>query len=125
MTTDRVVDASALAAIAFNEPGADGVLARLRGMNLVAPALLRFEIAHICIKKLRQRPQERALILAQHASTFNVDIALLAVDQIEVIHLADRLSLTAYDASYLWLAHALSTELVTLDKQLQTAAGRI
>lgn len=123
--TDKVVDASALAAIAFNEPGATEVLSRLRGTNLVAPEFLRFEIAHICVKKLRQRPDERELILAQHASIWNVDIALLSVDQVEIVHLADKLSFSAYDASYLWLAHAMSAELITLDKKLQNAATKL
>jgi predicted nucleic acid-binding protein len=125
VTVDKVVDASALAAIAFNEPGAREALSLLHGANLVAPELLRFEVAHICVKKIRQRPAERELILAQHASTWDVDIALLSVDQTEIVHIADKLDLPAYDASYLWLAHALGAELVTLDKKLRKAAEKI
>jgi len=33
--------------------------------------------------------------------------------------------LTAYDASYLWLARRLDAELVTIDRQLNTAAKKL
>ena len=42
----KVVDASALAALLFDEPEAKAVADRLEDGNLVAPALLSFEIAH-------------------------------------------------------------------------------
>jgi len=35
--------------------------------------------------------------------------------------LAERMKLSLYDASYLWLAHALGAELVTLDDRLARA----
>ncbi|MFI5387588.1 MAG: hypothetical protein ACHQ50_15885 [Fimbriimonadales bacterium] len=35
--------------------------------------------------------------------------------------LAVRLGLTAYDAAYVWVAHSLDAELVTLDRRLEKA----
>ena len=46
------------------------------------------------------------------------------VDLPEAVTLAERMGLTVYDASYLWLAQELQAELITLDKQLADAAGR-
>ena len=46
----------------------------------------------------------------------------IAVDHDAVVELAIATGLTAYDASYLWLAHQLGAELITLDRQLARAA---
>jgi predicted nucleic acid-binding protein len=45
------------------------------------------------------------------------------VDQTAVSNLALETGLTAYDASYLWLANRLGASIVTLDKQLAKAAA--
>ena len=55
----RVVDASAFAAILFGEPEAEEVVARLQGSRLAAPALLPYEIASVCLKKIRRHPDTR------------------------------------------------------------------
>ena len=56
--TRVVVDASALAAIAFNEPGADEVARRLEGASVSAPLLLKFELANVAWKKIRRQPRD-------------------------------------------------------------------
>jgi predicted nucleic acid-binding protein len=38
------------------------------------------------------------------------------------VDLAEATGLTAYDASYLWLARTLNAELVTLDRKLAAAS---
>jgi predicted nucleic acid-binding protein len=50
-------------------------------------------------------------------------IEIVAVDHGQALALAETSGLTAYDASYLWLAQRLGGELVTLDRQLAAAAG--
>jgi predicted nucleic acid-binding protein len=49
-------------------------------------------------------------------------VDIVEVDHGEVLGLAQRIGLTAYDASYLWLARRTGSELVTLDRQLAAAA---
>lgn len=39
-----------------------------------------------------------------------------------ILELAEATGLTAYDASYLWVAHSMGAELVTLDRKLAAAA---
>jgi predicted nucleic acid-binding protein len=121
VTADKVVDASAFAAVTFLEPGFAAVKARLHGGTLCAPALLRFEMANVCIKKLRAIPLERDLLLARYRGSFRIQIQEHEVNHREVVDLAERQKLTAYDASYLWLAKRLNCEVVTLDARLQTA----
>ncbi len=117
----KVVDASAVAALLFGEPEAEEVAARLRGCELVAPALLPFEIASVRLKKLKRHPEQREALLAAHRLFARLGIALSDVDLPEAVELAQRAGLSAYDASYLWLARRLRAELVTLDARLARA----
>lgn len=119
----KVVDASAIGALVFGEPAAEEVAARLSGATLAAPTLLAFEIANITVKKLRRHPEKRAALLAAHAFSLRLSIEIIAVDSAAVLSVAEETGLTAYDASYLWLARELRADLVTLDVALNAAAG--
>ena len=119
----KVVDASALAALLFDEPEAGAVADRLEDGNLVAPALLSFEIASVCLKKLRSSPQQREALLAAFALYARMPIEIIEVDHADTLRLAEAFGLSSYDAAYLWLAQKLAAELVTLDRRLQTAVA--
>jgi predicted nucleic acid-binding protein len=121
----KVVDASALGALLFAEPAADAVVVRLRGARLVAPALLGYELASICMKKIRSNPAERSNFLAALASWDQMGIEIVAIDHLAAVAAAEQYGLTTYDASYLWLARRLSAELVTLDQLLGRAAAAL
>jgi predicted nucleic acid-binding protein len=121
----RVVDASALVALIFVEAEAEQISERLGEFDLVAPALLQFELANACLMKLRRNPDQRDAILSQYFSQAAMLIGTRDVDQVEVLELAEQFRLTAYDASYLWLARELGAELVTLDRQLERAAASL
>ena len=117
----KVVDASALGALLFGEPRAEEMAARLAGANLVAPALMPFEVANIALVKSRRDPKLRPALLAGFGLLGAMTIDILAVDHHNALVLAEQTGLTAYDASYLWLAEALDAELVTLDRALAAA----
>ena len=118
----KVVDASAAGALLFGEPAASEVADRLQKSRLVAPALLPFEVASICVKKLKRRPEQRAMLLDALRLLGRLAVEYLEVDIHAVTVLAETAKLTAYDASYLWLARKLGAELVTLDRGLSLAA---
>jgi predicted nucleic acid-binding protein len=120
----KVIDASALAALLFGEPDAERIAEELRDCSLVAPVLLPFEIASVCLEKIRRHPSQRTNLLAAFAMLARLAVAQSAVDVGEVLQLSERARLTVYDAAYLWLARRLGAELVTLDKRLATAAAR-
>ena len=111
MTPVVVVDASALAAVAFLEPEAGAVLARLENRQLVAPTLLAYELTNTALSKLRRHPGDFAIYWSE-------------VDHEAVLAVAEQTQLTAYDAAYLWLARHLHADLVTLDLKLQRAFDR-
>ena len=58
-----VVDASALAAVVFEEPSADEVAPRLHRAVVYAPTLLKFELANIAWKKMRAPGADRGALL--------------------------------------------------------------
>jgi predicted nucleic acid-binding protein len=119
--TDKVVDASAVVALLFDEMARDEVVPRLRGASLYAPSLLGFEVANACLKKMRAAPRERRALLEAFALLDDLSVVPAAVDFVAAVALAERAGVSLYDASYLWLADALGVELVTLDDKLARA----
>lgn len=120
----KVIDASALGALLFGEPEAESVAQLLRGVDLVAPALLSFEVANVCLTKLRRHPDTRDALLTGFGLLQQMAIRTVAVDHTEVLALAEQTGLTAYDASYLWLSRRLNLDLATLDRRLAAAAAK-
>lgn len=119
-----VVDASAMAAWIFGEPNGAGVQRQMAGAAVFAPHLLKSELANIACTKARRHPAQTGalmttlqMVLADGAITWcdvdPVDVALVAIDT----------GLTAYDASYLWLAGDLGADLLTLDRELMQAGS--
>lgn len=123
MSAIVVVDASALAAVVFQEPEGRAIRDRLADCQLVAPHLLAYELTNTALVKLRRHPQQAAVIHAGLAGVLGDDFAISwsGVDHEAVLFLAGRIGLTAYDTAYLWLALHLEADLVTLDLQLQRA----
>ena len=119
--TDKVVVASAVVALLFDELTREEVVLPLRGASLHAPNLLEFEVASACLKKIRAAPGERQILLDAFSLLPELSITPETIDLGEAIALAERMKLSLYDASYLWLARALGAELVTLDGKLARA----
>jgi predicted nucleic acid-binding protein len=117
-----VVDASAIGAIAFGEPEGPTLSAYLEGETLLAPALIDFELANIALKKARAHPDAGTKIELALQVALTLPIARVAVPGAEALTLAAATGLTAYDASYLWLARSRDAELVTLDAALRRLA---
>jgi predicted nucleic acid-binding protein len=120
----KVVDASALGAIAFGEPQAEAIAKTLSGSLLVAPLLLWFELSSICLKKIRKQPDQKERLLEAFQLAQRLPIEMTAVNHKEVIKLADENNLTTYDTNYLWLAQKLDGDLVTLDHKLLAASKK-
>jgi len=118
-----VVDASAIAAVVFNEPSSDDVVARLGDARLIAPSLLPYELANVYVIKVRRYPDQKAGLDQAFSLLGSLDIELVAVSADGAGALACETGLTAYDAAYLWLARRLGLELVTLDRKLGAAVS--
>lgn len=123
VTAVKVVDASALAAFLFGEPEAEAVARQLADARLVAPALLGFELANVCLIKSRRHPALASALTKAFELRHRLGVEQVAVDHAATVALAAQTGLTAYDASYLWVARQLGAELVTLDQQLARAGA--
>lgn len=123
VTAIKVVDASALAALLFGQPEAEVIANQLEGARLAAPSLLDFELANICLIKIRRQPSQREALRAAFRLAHRLRIDTVAVDHAATLDLAEATGLTVYDASYLWLTRELGAELVTLDQELAAASA--
>lgn len=119
----KVVDASAVCAVLFDEPEGRLVADQIGGEPTTAPSFLGYEVANTCWKKLRRDPEQRTKLLAAHARFSRLGVRQLEVDLAAIVLLAEKTGLTAYDAAYLWLARTLGVELVSLDARLLRAAS--
>jgi predicted nucleic acid-binding protein len=115
----RVLDASALGALVFGQPRAGEFAEVIGDAPMVAAALLWFELASICLEKMKAHPAQKDRILRAFDLASPLAIQIVQVDHSAVIELARETGLTTYDASYLWLAQHLQGELITLDEMLQ------
>ena len=118
-----MVDASALAALLFGEPGGAEVAEWLAGGILFAPTLLRYEISSVCRKKTMAEPEKADQLRCALDLFTHLRIREVPVPPGSLMETAARVGLTTYDAAYLWLAAELGAELVTLDQKLRRAAS--
>lgn len=124
MTGIKIVDASTVAALIFGEAEAEAIAGQLVDARLVAPVLLEFELANVCVTKMRRHPLQRNALRTAFGLARQLGIEIVAVDYTAVLDLADQTGLTAYDASYFWLARELGGELMTLDRKLKKTVGQ-
>ncbi len=118
-----VVDCSVLSAFLWAEPTAAAVQARLVARSLFAPSLLRYELANVARNKVRAGvPESVARAGLDAFAEQRVQLRDIRIDRL--FDIAQRLSLTAYDAAYLCLAEELQAPLITLDRRLAEAAKR-
>ena len=115
-----VVDCSALAGMLFEEPWQAQAAEKIHGRTLNAPYLLQTEIISVALKKHKQGLVVLAARGLAHYET--LDIALHETQPADVLALALRYQLSAYDAAYLWLAAELKAPLATFDEKLGRAA---
>lgn len=119
-----VVDASAVAAVAFGEPAAGQVVSLVADGVLHAPTLLPYELASVARRKAAREPTRAGDILQALDMALRLDVRWVDVDQRTAVKLALEEGITAYDAAYLCVAMALSAPLLTLDHVLERAARR-
>ncbi|HET6493710.1 MAG TPA: type II toxin-antitoxin system VapC family toxin [Burkholderiales bacterium] len=115
-----VVDASAVAAVVFDEPEAAPVMASLQ-QAIIAPSLIRYEMASVCAVKLMRGPRQAKATLDRYRLFNGLEIEFAEPDWDTLPVLARQWELTAYDAAYLQLALARHAPLVTLDARLAAA----
>lgn len=116
-----VVDCSILAGLLFQEEWERHASTIIDGRTLHAPQLLVTEITSVALKKHKRGMAEIAREGLQAFASLDIQLHLVA-EPAQILALALRHELSAYDASYLWLAAELKAPLATFDQALGTAA---
>ena len=121
MHAEAVIDASVLAAAFFNEDRSDQARAYLRsGPALIAPDLLRIEIASIAAKKIWKGEASREAgaraLTAIDEFVGRIEMTQALVGPALILAADHRFS--AYDATYLALARVEGLTVITFDEKL-------
>jgi predicted nucleic acid-binding protein len=119
-----VVDASAVAALLFNQRSTVRLRERLAEETaLHAPHLLDLEVTQVLRRALRRGHLTEAGATARLADLEALRLLRYPHDPFLKRIWELRASLTAYDAAYVALAEALAAPLITLDRPLSLAPG--
>lgn len=127
-----VIDASVTLAWYFEDetaPSIDAVLDRVVKAGAIAPNLWRLEVANAFQSAIRRKRidasyRDRALAaLSQLPISIDAETDFYAWST--TLWLAERVSLTVYDATYLELAQRRNLPLATIGKKLRDAATAI
>ena len=109
-----------IATLLFQEDQRDVAERRLVDRELHAPELLDYEFANVAMNKFRRKQGHLVSIALALFHEYPID--LHSIDVTATVNLAQRYNLSAYDASYLWLAAELKAPLATFDAKLGEAA---
>lgn len=123
VASDGVVcDASVAAAIVYGEPLSDRAQTLVGAKRLLAPALFRYEMANILVRKCRFAPDDAPRFEKAFLDSLRIPIRLVEPSWAAVVEVARGNGLSAYDAAYLQLALELRVPLATLDERLGAVA---
>ena len=124
-----VIDASLTMAWYFDDestPATDELLDQVARAGAIVPALWRLEVANAFQSAIRR---QRVDAVYRDASLSELAMLPITIDAdtnsyawSTTLRLAERFSLTLYDAAYLELAQRRSLPLATLDRDLRAAA---
>ena len=123
-----ILDSSVAIAIVRNEPGAEALRVAVDqwtvlGRPLLVPSIFWLEVVNALARRHRYRGLD--VLHAVHELD-ELTITTVESDRAQVlktIDLVERFGLTAYDASYLAVAHLYGGDIATLDLELVRAAG--
>ncbi|WP_022900863.1 type II toxin-antitoxin system VapC family toxin [Humibacter albus] len=124
-----VLDTSVTMSWCFDDEASDdsdAILRRLTDETAIVPALWELEVSNVlALTRRRKRLTEaQSAHFAALLGSLPIDVERQPAPMSELIELATAHSLTAYDASYLWLAIRSGVAIATSDRALNDAARR-
>lgn len=117
-----VADTNTFLAVALNEPEKDWLIAKTDGHDLVAPAVLPYEIGNALSALVRRAALSEKQMAAAWDAAGAIPVELAAIDVRAALLLAGRLRIYACDAYFLQCAWEGKCPLLTLDRGLRRAA---
>ncbi len=119
---DVLIDASALLAVLLNEPERDRIVELTKGVALVAPASLGYEVGNALSSLMWRQSLSIAESVAVYHAFARVSIRLIEPDMQAAIVVSGEGRIYAYDAYFIVCAERLGIPLLTLDRRLADIA---
>ena len=122
MSTNIVIDTSAILAVLLDEPEKEPVVEATMGSVVCAPASLRWEVgnaATAAVKRRRLTPERARQLVTDFE---RVTIRELAIDLLRAVDLGLELGIYAYDAYILEAARSSGFPLLALDGPIRRNA---
>ena len=117
-----VVDTNTLLAVAMNEPEKAWLVEVTSGHDLVAPAVLPFEIGNALSSLVRREAVEERHVAAVWDETTRIPVELKSIDVRSALLLAGHFRIYAYDAYFLQCSIDSKAPLLSLDRGMQRVA---
>lgn len=120
-----VADTNTFLAVALDEPEKAGLIEATDGHELVAPAVVPFEIGNALSALARRKIINERQLAAAWDAAVAVPVELAAVDVRAALLLAGHFGINAYDAYFLQCAQDAKCPLLTLDRGLKRVAEEL
>jgi len=120
---ELVVDTSVIIAVLTSEPERAVLVERTRGVDLVAPASVHWEVGNAFAAMLKRKRITLAEVEQALDAYKKISLRFLPVELTAALKVAAEHNLYAYDAYVISCANSQRCELLTLDSGLARAAG--
>ena len=122
---DIVIDTSALIAVIVAEPERDAIVGATSGHMLIGPGSIPWEVGHAFSAMMKQRRVDVAQAQRGLEIFDSIPLRYVNVDMANVLAISAEVNAYAYDAYFLDCASRHSAPLLTLDRMLGRAAGKL
>jgi predicted nucleic acid-binding protein len=120
-----VADTNTFLAVALNEPEKEWLIRATDGHDLVAPAVLPYEIGNALSSLVRRKVLVATQLGAAWDAAAAIPVELAAVDARASLILAGHFRIYAYDAYFLQCSLESRCPLLTLDAGMQRVAKQL
>ena len=117
-----VVDANVYLAVILNEPEKQSIIEHTRGVELISPQVLPYEIGNALTAMLKKKRLNKEQIIKSFDIFNMIPLHLASVNIVKALDIACTYNIYAYDAYYLELAERLKEPLLTFDNQMKDIA---
>jgi predicted nucleic acid-binding protein len=108
-------DTNTFIAVALNEPEKERIIQLTEGHELVAPAILPFEIGNALVALMKKNNLKKTEVGLTWEIVERIPVDLRQVDIKASLNIAVKFNIYAYDAYFLECAARLRSPLLTLD----------
>jgi predicted nucleic acid-binding protein len=120
-----VVDTNTFLAVALDEPEKEWLIEATTDHDLVAPAVLPYEIANALSSLLRRKRLTEPQLAEAWDAAAAVPVELASVDARASLLLAGQFRIYAYDAYFLQCSLETKCPLLTLDRGMKRVAQQL